>query len=239
MTTFAPTSSVGELARRNPRWIRVFEQHGIDYCCGGDRPLAEACRASGVDLGVLTHELEHAEHMPLHEEDVDWSTLPLRALVRHILEKHHSYLRRELPRLGSLLEKVVDKHGPKNAAFRELSSVFSALESELTSHMRKEETVLFPWVCGMEATRTIDSAPYVTVRKPIHVMEDEHRFAGDALARIRWLTNDFVPPPDACPTMQALYAGLEELELDLHRHIHEENYILFPRAIELEGQLAL
>jgi regulator of cell morphogenesis and NO signaling len=238
MVSIAASESVGDLARRHPAWIRVFERHGIDYCCGGKQPLSDVCRAQGVDLTALTNELEHSEGSPRHHEDLDWSTRPLRALVRHILEKHHAYLRCELPRLGALLEKVVEKHSSQNAALRELASVFSALESELTLHMRKEETVLFPWVCEMEETRTVDRAPCVTVRKPIHVMEHEHRFAGDSLARIRWLADDFVPPVSACPTMRALYEGLEELELDLHRHIHEENNVLFPRAIELEAQLA-
>lgn len=230
---------VGVLVAERLARSRVLDRFGIDYCCGGGQTLETACRDRQLSLAEVEKALlNDGEAAP--GDGPDWRSEPLAALIRNIVEGHHSYLREELPRLGAMLEKVLDRHGPENPWLRDLSRTFLSLWDELFDHMRKEEVVLFPYVQRLEeAARSGQPAPRFhcgTVLQPIHVMEEEHRLAGAALARIRELTNDFQPPENACTTWRALWDGLEGLERDLHLHIHKENNILFPRAIELERQ---
>jgi regulator of cell morphogenesis and NO signaling len=221
----------------------VLDSLGIDYCCGGSRSLSEACAAAGVPLVTAIGLLDQADTEPTTAEETDWSAAYLAALVDHIVEKHHTFLRKELPRLDSLIQRVTAAHGQRHPELLELSHVFAAMASELVSHMLKEEHVLFPAIKRLEARSLHDpaapSGPFLGLEQPIKVMEDEHRSAGDALRRIRWLTGDFQPPADACNTYLALMAGLQALEADLHQHIHKENNILFPRASKLQASLEL
>jgi regulator of cell morphogenesis and NO signaling len=236
MDSFSPSHLLSELARRQPRWVGVLERHGIDCCQGPDRSLARACRDAGVDLPALCHEMQQADQLQVPHAANDWDNRSLQSLVRHIVEQHHVYLRRVFPSLGALVGKVTKRREGERAKYREIALLLAALKAELTSHMRKEEIVLFPWICELEATQTLNRTRCGTLQSPIHVMEDEHRFAVETLARIRWLADDLRPPTDACPTLRALYIGLEELECDLRLHIREEQDILFPRAIELEAR---
>jgi regulator of cell morphogenesis and NO signaling len=158
--------------------------------------------------------------------------VPLEELIEHIVSVHHSYLRRELPRLSALLERVVLKHGAENPELIEAESIFDSLREELTDHMWKEEHVLFPWIELLDGPQG-SPAPGGSVLNPIHAMEHEHR---DAAERLRWLTEVCRPPADACTSYQMLFAGLIDLERDLHRHVHKENNILFPRAAALQNR---
>jgi regulator of cell morphogenesis and NO signaling len=233
---------IGELVVENPNRSRVFEQFGIDYCCGGRQTLSAACTKAKVDLDRVLALLEQNDRAGGNEAtEPDWSVASLSELARHIVERHHVYLRGELPRLAKLVFQVVSAHADRHPELREVGRVFAGLQAELSTHMMKEERVLFPIVEMMEAAAAksegMPPCHCGSVGNPIRVMEHEHQDAGDALARMRSLTNGYAPPPDACPTYHALLDGLKRLESDLHVHIHKENNILFPRAAALEKQL--
>lgn len=216
------TKTISEIAAENPSSLRVFEKYEIDYCCGGKVRLADACAARGIPAAELERELEQAAAAKTPEER-DWNTAPLELLINHILETHHLYLKREMPRLHFLIGRVLAAHGANHGqVLLPLGETFDALQQELESHMAKEEMILFPAI--RNGYRAID--------QPVRVMEHEHDSAGRALAAMRRMTSDYTLPPEACNSYAALFHGLKELEADLHRHIHLENNILFPRALD-------
>jgi regulator of cell morphogenesis and NO signaling len=232
------TPTVRDIAATSLAAVRVFEKFGIDYCCGGKRPLADVCAERGFDAQAVQGEIDAAlAGTPVSEHD--WNTAPLTDLIAHILVTHHEYLRRELPAIQARLDKVYrvynERYGPTLIG---LPEVFGALRVELEMHMRKEEMILFPAVAACEdavnAGRPLPRLQFGSMGNPIGMMEAEHESAGQALARIREITNEFAVPDFACVTYRALMSGLEELERDLHMHIHLENNILFPRAEKLE-----
>jgi regulator of cell morphogenesis and NO signaling len=224
MTALDPKRTVGELVTERPARSRVFEAFHIDYCCGGQRPLEEACKEASVGTRRVLEALQNADAKHADPGERNWAEAGSAELIEHILSVHHQFLRRELPRLDGLIGKVVEAHGRKRPELRDVRTVFLALRQELQSHMNKEENVLFPAVVGAEAAGS--SGPF---DGPIAVMEHEHAAAGRALASLRGLTGDYTPPADACNTYRAMLDGLIELERDLHQHIHKENNILFPR----------
>lgn len=239
MTTISPTptidTTVGELVTQRPGRSRVFEQLGIDFCCGGKKSLADACAAKGLDADTVLTTLLAAEANTSSDE-TDWSRASLTALADHIEQTHHAYLRRELPRLGTMIRKVAAVHGDRYPWMLEIDGVYVSFAAEMEAHMLKEEQMLFPLIRRLERD---DSEATAGIRRagisdPIQVMEHEHDDAGRALMRMRELSNGFTPPPDACNTFRAALDGLAELEQDTHRHVHKENSILFPRALELE-----
>jgi regulator of cell morphogenesis and NO signaling len=189
----------------------------------------------------VTELLAELEREPSQGQTVDWASETLVKLADHIVERHHGYLRSALPSTAFKLEKVVRAHGDRHPYVIELSGVFEGLSNELTSHMAKEEMVLFPHICALERAAISHSTPPVApggaVRNPIRMMEHEHEDAGRALSRICELTSNYEPPEGACNTFRALYAQLADLERDLHTHIHLENNVLFPRAARLEDRL--
>lgn len=233
------TTTVAEMAASSLAAVRVFEKFGIDYCCGGKRPLAEVCLEKGYDAEAIQRELEAAV-AGVQTADTDWSPASLGELIRHIVDTHHEYLRREFPALQARLDKVYrvynERYGP---TLRGLPEAFAALRAELEMHTRKEEMILFPTIAAYEAAeqsgQPLPAAPFGTVANPIHMMEAEHESAGRALTEIRSITGDFQLPEYACVTYRALMTGLQDLERDLHVHIHLENNILFPRAQRLEA----
>jgi regulator of cell morphogenesis and NO signaling len=229
-------TTVGQLVTERPGRARVFEAFGIDYCCGGKKPLAQAIREKGLDQRAVLRVLEtFGEQAPATERD--WSKSSLTALADHIEQTHHAYLKRELPRLEFLVNKVANRHGSHTPQLVELAGVFAAFKLELESHMQKEEVVLFPVCRRMERASAPQQLHRGSVENPIAVMIHEHDDAGDALKRMRELTDDYTPPADACNTYRALFDSLRELEQDMHRHVHKENSILFPKALELEQKL--
>ncbi len=227
--------TVRDLASTNPAAARIFEMFGIDYCCGGEKSLAQACSAANVNVGEVVAALK--EPGPA-ETDRDWQTETLAALAKYIVEKHHGYIRREIPRLVALLAKVVQVHGLNHAELRNIELSFQALSGELSNHLLKEERMLFPYIEQLEIAAKNACRPtpsiFGTVRNPVRMMVMEHDMAGELLHNIRGLTNGYHIPEDACMSFQTLYRGLSEFEVDLHQHIHLENNILFPRAIALE-----
>jgi regulator of cell morphogenesis and NO signaling len=232
------TQNVRDIALQQPTSIRVFEHFGIDYCCGGRKPLAEACAASNLEVDAVLAALELAANgaTPLTE---DWSQASLEKLSAHIVATHHAYVKREMPRLTVLAQKVVDRHGDTHAELPVVQTRLAQLDDELTQHFAKEEAVLFPYIVAFERSAVAGSAKphscFGTVANPIAMMTEEHDAAGVLLAEIRQLSHQFTPPVGACPTYHAFYDGLNEFEHDLHQHIHLENNILFPRTINLEA----
>lgn len=230
--------TVREIALENPSSIRVFESLGIDYCCGGKKPLSEACARANLELGHVIELLENAERDTQVSTGEEWTNRALGDLIAHIVGKHHAYVRQETPRIQALLIKVTGKHGEAHPELAQISQLFSAVGQELSMHMMKEEQVLFPYIDGMERAigsgEPVPAGCFGTVKRPIANMIAEHDDAGALLASIRSLSNSYSAPAGACPSFLALYRGLEEFERDLHRHVHLENNILFPRAIELE-----
>ncbi len=236
------SKTVAEIAAGSLAAVRVFEQFGIDYCCGGKRPLDEVCLEKGLEAGKVQRALDEAcTERPAEERD--WTTAPLTDMIGHIVTKHHGYLKRELGPLGERVAKVERVYSARPQAIERvagLTRVFEGLVSELLMHLRKEEAVLFPAIASYEAAseakQPLPPLPFGTVGNPIRMMEMEHESAGEALARLREITRDYEVPEYACVTYRAMLDGLRELEQDLHMHIHLENNILFPRTLELERQ---
>ncbi len=233
--------TVADIATQSLAAVRVFEEYGIDYCCGGKKPLEDACRAQGLQPDAVLAYLERATAGNSGAE-TDWRTAPLSDLIRHIVTKHHEYLRIELPRINQRLAKVMAKYGEQDRdTLGPVPGHFTALWQELDQHMHKEEAILFPVIEQYEAAARSNGAtplpPFGSIAAPIRVMEVEHDGAGDALRAIRESTCGYHVPDHACITYKSLLDGLRELEADLHVHIHLENNILFPRALELEASL--
>jgi regulator of cell morphogenesis and NO signaling len=231
--TITPETTVAEIATVTPATIRVFQQHRIDYCCGGKVPLTHACTAAGLDLDEVLIDLRAAVAPAAPEPS--WAEASLRALVEHIQARYHDTLRLELPRLEAMLDKVVNRHGEHlPEVLLPLQQTFKRLQKELLGHMAQEDRVLFPFIIALEAGGELpvsDAAAWI--QSPIAVMEADHAEAGAALAFIRQITAGFAPPDWACPTFRGLYYGLAQLETDMHLHVHLENNILFPRAARL------
>jgi regulator of cell morphogenesis and NO signaling len=212
--------TLAELAVTRPGAARVFMKHGLDFCCGGRRPLDEACAAKQLDARTVLGEIEA---QPAVADDLTrWGERPLPELIDHIVARYHAWLRDEVPALLKMADKVEAVHAEKASAPKGVTAELAGLHQEAMSHMQKEEAILFP---------LIKSGRGASCGGPIQVMEAEHRDVGEALARIRTLTRDLTPPAEACNTWRALYLGLERLETEFFEHIHLENNILFPRAL--------
>ena len=233
------TKTVREIVFESPNATRIFEKLKIDYCCGGNRQLPEACAAAGVEVGEVVRLLEETSLADVQADGTkDFKSAPLIDLMTYIVDKHHVFTREELERIGALLDKVCSVHGQNHPELLALKPLFRELSNDLAPHMFKEERVLFPYITQLEEATTnnrpMPMPPFATVRNPVRMMMMEHDTAGDLLRKIRETTKDFATPPDACISYQTLYRAMEALEQDLHQHIHLENNILFPRAVEME-----
>ena len=232
------TQTVREIAVEQPHSIRVFERFGIDYCCGGRKPLAEACGEKQISVDEVVAALESAagSAAPL---PVDWSQKTLGALIERIEATHHVYVKTELPRLAVLAQKAVNRHGDTQAHLPAMQKLLAQLDEELIHHLGKEEHVLFPYIAKLEDALISGGAHpeacFGSIESPIAMMISEHDAAGALLAELRRLSDNYTTPVEACPTYHAYYDGLKEFEQDLHQHIHLENNILFPRAIAMEA----
>lgn len=237
MTLLNLDTTVGAWVAQHPQTARVFEALKLDYCCGGGRSLAQACAERKLDAKNVFAQLEAAVQADNQQSFVNWNEAPLAELCDHIEQSHHAYLHGELPRLSDLISKVVAAHADRYPELNEVQQVFGKLRQEMELHMMKEERVLFPAIRQMEQSTESLHFPFGSVTNPIACMEHEHDSAGTALTRLRELTDDFQPPPDACGTYHVMLAALAQLESDMHQHVHKENNILFPRAIRVERRL--
>lgn len=233
MSPISTDAHVADLVLEQPSRARVFERFGIDYCCGGKTPLETACAEQGLDVEAVVAAL--GEPRPDEADDLDWTAASVADLCAHIVGHHHAYLRDELPRLGQLVDKVARAHGDTHPELADVRATFAAVADELSHHMVKEEQVLFPACVALE-DGSAGSFPFGSVENPIRAMLDEHHAVAAGLARLRAATNGYAPPSDACNSYRAMLEGLSTLEADTHRHVHEENNILFPRALAAESR---
>ena len=239
---YRPASqTVRNIALRQPTAIPVFEHLGIDYCCGGNQALADACAANQLDVNAVLVALEFAAGRPSLPMP-DWSVASLELLCAHIIVKHHAFARRELPRLLDLAANVFARHGAAHPELAAIQTTLGQLQIELEDHFAKEESVLFPYIVGLERSLTDpDEEPiscFGFLPEPVAVLSHDHEQASTLLAQLRQLSHHFTPPLGVCLTYRIFYTGLQELERDLRQHMHLENNILFPRAVQLEDATA-
>jgi regulator of cell morphogenesis and NO signaling len=234
MSTIHADTNVAALVLEEPSRARVFERFGIDYCCGGKTPLETACADRGLDVDTVIAAL--GEPRASDGEAVDWTAAPIGELCAHIVDHHHAYLHEELPLLGALVEKVARSHGNRHPELAGVRSTFAELADELELHMAMEEQVLFP-ACVALDEGTAGDFPFGSIENPIGTMLHDHDEVAAGLARLHALTGAYEPPADACNSYRAMLDRLETLETDTQRHVHEENNILFPRALALAATL--
>ena len=238
--TAANGETVGQIAAHDLRKAKVFKKYGIDFCCGGKKTLSEVCAAKGLDITKVEQELQQANEMPSSRAlpYEDWTP---DFLADYIVNTHHSYVRKTLPDMIQYAEKVMKAHRDQHPELASIYQLITAVNTELMMHMLKEEKVLFPYIKELIANKNNQQSLYAshldTVQNPINMMEMEHEMVGMNFEKIRTLTNNYLLPSDACGSYSFLYKLLNEFEDDLHLHIHLENNILFPKALELEKQL--
>jgi regulator of cell morphogenesis and NO signaling len=232
-------NTVAEIVVQNIKTAHVFKKHGIDFCCGGGITIEKACLKNSVDYAILKKEIETISNglSKAYNYD-DWE---LDFLIDHIINVHHTYVEESIPLLLAYSNKVAHVHGHHYQEVVKINTLVEAVAQELGGHMKKEEVILFPYIKQLvkaeKEGQKLAMPPFGTVNNPIQMMFQEHENAGDVLKQIAKLSNDYTPPPGACNTFRALYSKLEEFEQDLHQHIHLENNILFPKAVELEQSI--
>jgi len=237
----AAETELGVLVAANNRVAPVLERFGLDYCCHGHQTLGDAAHQQGVAVEDVLRAIEAAGAPGAGERDLDtWHDLG--ELTEHIVNTHHHYVREICPTLRAWLDKLVARHGDRHPELAKIRQVFMAVSDEMAAHMVKEENILFPYVEELAAAKRtgarLPGSPFGTVQNPIRVMEDDHQVVGDLVAQIGQLTGGYQPPADGCTTYQLCFSELKRFEADLHRHVHLENNILFPGAVELEQTLA-
>jgi len=233
------TKTLAELVTDNIRSAIVFEEFGLDFCCKGRRSLKDACDEKNIDPSKVAEELTKLQtNGSGSEKPAEWK---LDFLVDYIINNHHQYVRRMIPVISLHSDKVASVHGSNHPETKDIADIFLTVREELEGHMMKEERILFPYIKQMAEAQNsggnLYPPPFGSVQNPIRMMEIEHVSAGEGFEKIRGLSNNYSLPADSCETYRALYSELKEFEEDLHKHIHLENNILFPKSIELEAIL--
>jgi len=234
VTVITSATSLTEIVRAVPGSQRTLESFGLDYCCGGDRSLTDACRDLDLDPSTVLDQVQVADP----EAPPEWASMTPDALVDHLEGTHHAYLHVELPRWSALAEKVTAVHGTRHPELAEIQRTYEMIRADLEPHLAKEERVLFPMIRELVAATTAPRFHCGSVRNPISVMLLEHDAVGELLATLRRLTGGYQAPADGCASYRTLFEGLAELEADTHLHVHKENYLLFPAVVAIEEELA-
>ena len=232
--TITETTTIADIASALPTSVRVFQHHGIDFCCGGKQPIGAVCREHGLSFDEIASAIE-ASRATVGSDTRDWLHEPLGNLTSHIVTAYHQPLRGELPRLESMAVKVARVHGGKAQYLARLDAIVAELSADLLTHMQKEEMVLFPAIDAL--AHSAGSRPF-PIAMPIACMEKEHDHAGSLLEELRAITSGYQVPDWGCATLRALYQGLADLEAAMHVHVHLENNVLFPRALQLAAAAA-
>ena len=231
---------IGELVANDYRTASVFKKYGIDFCCQGNRTINDACEAKKIDEKLVVNDINNLLNSKA-DGGIDFQSWPLDLLADYIEKKHHRYVEEKSMEIKPYLDKICRVHGERHPELLEIKEHFNATTGELAMHMKKEELILFPFIKKMvkakQENTKLDKPNFGTVENPIQMMMDEHTTEGDRFRKIEEISNNYTPPEDACNTYRVTFALLNEFEQDLHMHIHLENNILFPRAIELEKQL--
>lgn len=237
----AQEETLGEIAAKDLRKAEVFRRYGLDFCCGGKKTVKEACAEKGLDVTKIEQELQQADRNPAASRPLPYNEWDPSFLADYIVNTHHTYVRNNLPDLMTYAQKVARVHGDQHPELLEIYSLVEGINEELMSHMLKEENILFPFIKQLVQAKNnnqpLERPHFGTVENPVRMMEAEHESAGQDLERIRELSNNYSLPEDACGSYKMLFKMLEDFESDLHIHIHLENNILFPKALELEKQL--
>lgn len=230
--------TIGECVAEDYRTAAVFDKYGIDFCCGGKISLSVACREKGIDLGMLLSEINSARSTPL-DRDRNYAAWDLSFLADYIVNTHHSYLNENLGQIAAYAHKVAQVHGANHPEVIEIASIFDTIATDMRVHLREEEEVLFPTIKKKEAAEKTGATPEAkdleTISVSLEKLIREHDEVGEAVHTIRHLANDYTLPPDACNTFMVTYQKLKEFEDDLHKHVHLENNILFPKAQQCKG----
>ena len=232
---------IGELVAKDYRTASVFKKYGIDFCCQGNRTINEACEKKNIDSKLVVNDLDTVIQAQ-GESATDYKTWPLDLLADYIEKKHHRYVEEKSVEIKPYLDKICRVHGERHPELFEIKEHFNATAGELAQHMKKEELILFPFIrklakAKLEGSKVV-APPFGTIQNPINAMMGEHTTEGDRFRKIEELSNNYTPPQDACNTYGVTLGLLKEYEQDLHLHIHLENNILFPKAIELEKELS-
>lgn len=239
MQTFKD-QTVGDIVADDFRTAGVFKKYGLDFCCGGGRKLTEACEKKGINIDEIVKELDDLNGSGNDMQNYkNWSP---EFLVDYIINNHHHYVRTKLPEIKAYAKKVAKVHGNSYPELNEMLEIFFTLKDEMLSHLQKEETILFPYIKKLRKAQT-NGEPITpelqlsTAAQAVAMMEDEHEEAGELMFSLEKLSNGFTPPEDACTTFRVYFQNLEAFQNDLHKHVHLENNILFPKALMLEEQL--
>ena len=228
--------TIGEIVAADFRTAKVFENHGIDFCCGGKVALAAACSDKGINLATITIELKAVQNEPA-ERSQNYSSWALPFLIDYIVNTHHLYLKENDEPIAAYARKIADVHGAHHAEVIQIATIFDKIATDMAAHLKEEEEVFFPAVKRVKAARiaghTPDTEDLGTIRTSLLKLHREHEEIGDAVHSIRHLSKDYAIPGDVCNTFMVTYQKLKEFEDDLHKHVHLENNILFPKAAEL------
>lgn len=226
---------IGEIVAEDYRTATVFEKYGIDFCCGGQVPLAKACQIKGLDFDTVRQEIKAVKNEPL-ERSRNYAAWSLSFLADYIVNTHHAYLNEEMGPIASYAHKIVDVHGANHPELIKIATLFDKITSDMKGHLREEEEILFPAIKRVEADKK-NGSPSNTdselIKASLGKLYREHEEIGDAVHEIRRLANDYAIPEDACNTFTVTYRKLKEFEDDLHRHVHLENNILFLKADQI------
>ncbi|MBX2942652.1 MAG: iron-sulfur cluster repair di-iron protein [Cyclobacteriaceae bacterium] len=232
---------IGELVAQDYRTASVFKKYAIDFCCQGNRTITDACEKKKIDVQLVVNDLDAAVRVS-SAGNTDYQSWPLDLLADYVEKKHHRYVRERSAEIKPFLTKVCRVHGERHPELLEINKHFNATADEMAMHMEKEESIIFPYIREMvkakQGNSKIDAPHFGSIQNPIQAMMDEHLTEGDRYRKIEELSNNYTPPQDGCSTYKVTFALLQEFEQDLHLHIHLENNILFPKAIELEKTLS-
>jgi regulator of cell morphogenesis and NO signaling len=241
MNNINEQSIIGQIVASDYRTAAVFKKHGIDFCCNGDRTLEQACNQQNLNVTQVMEEIRQA--CSSNTSSMDYNSWPLDLLTDYIEKTHHRYVESKSIELKSYLSKIVQVHGAKHPELLRIQTIFNESAGDLAMHMKREELVLFPFIRKMiksqQQQAPIEPIHFGTVENPIAMMKHDHDLEGERFREIAKLSNNYTPPEDACNTYRVTFALLKEFEEDLHKHIHLENNILFPKAIEMEKEMRL
>ena len=234
--------TIGEYVAKDFRTASVFSKYGIDFCCKGNRTIEEACEKKNLDFNQIEKEVTQLLETK-SDGAIDFKSWPSDLLIDYIEKTHHRFVEEKSAVLLPFLDKLCKVHGHSHPEIFEINELFIGCAGELAQHMKKEEMILFPFIKQLEnALRTgqdIEQPHFGTVENPIAMMKHEHEAEGDRFVKIAELTNNYTPPADGCTTYRVTFSMLQDFEQDLHKHIHLENNILFPRAIEMQEKFSI
>ena len=235
-----PQSKIGDIVAADYRTASLFDVYEFDFCCNGERTLAEICEEKKMDTSWLIEEITKVMQQEFNQAN-DYQSWRIDLLADYIEKKHHAYVESKLNEIPPYLNKIVRVHGDHHPELVLIENLFLKAAGELAAHMKKEELILFPYIRKMIESKKnrlpLQAMHFGTVENPVNMMKHEHNVEGDHFRKISALSNHYTPPADACNTYKVTYALLNEFENDLHLHIHLENNILFPKAIALEDEL--